>query len=380
MIQNSTGTVVISNNNIGSITTSGSDYYSHGFESVYVRSVNATTTLSNNLIGSLTTPNSIFASSAAASSLIKQDVYGLYSASTLTTIISGNTVAHLTNGYTGINTNSRTRGIQTIAGSNTIQNNTVRAISTTSKQSTGGSTSSVIGISQTSATAGTTQVITGNTIDSLLNTNPTAKTFVTGIFYAGPTTGTHSIAGNFIYSLFVSSADLTSTIIGIDLSSGMFTCANNIVNMGATITNNYVMNGIWDESLGGVTRNIYFNSVYIGGTVTSGSTVTSALRNETSTDTRNYRNNILFNGRSGGTGTHYALYLKNTGTTGLTSDYNDYWVTGSNGVLAFVGTNKGTLSLLQASTTGDLNSLFTNPGFALAGGTSAINYYPSATL
>ncbi|KAF0201640.1 MAG: hypothetical protein FD170_2497 [Bacteroidetes bacterium] len=362
MIQNSTGTVNIIGNNLGSITIEGSDYYSHGFEAIYVRTVLATTTLTNNLIGSLSTENSIHVSSTAALSLIKQDIYGLYSASTGTTTISGNTVANLTNSYSGLNAGTRTRGIQTIAGSNLISNNTVYNISSASKQSTGGSQASVIGISQAGTTAGTTQIVEGNTVYNIKNTNPTDRSFVRGIFYTGPTSGSHNISGNFVHSLSIVSTDHTSDITGLNLVGGTFTCANNIISLGTAISRGYQINGIWDEISSSLQRNIYFNTVHIEGTVTSGTSPSAALRSSGNTATRNYRNNIFNNVRTGG-GQNFAVTV--TGTTGLAIGYNNY---------------VGALSGITLNTAPDNNSVATNPNFALAGGTSAINYYPSATL
>ncbi|MFZ4546625.1 MAG: T9SS type A sorting domain-containing protein [Bacteroidales bacterium] len=380
IINNSIGTVNITGNNIGSITTVGSNYYSHGFESVYVRGASGTTTLSNNLIGSLTTPNSIYVSSAAASSLIKQDVYGLYcNSASGANIITGNTIANLTNAYSGLISLSRTRGIAVIAGTNTIQGNTVRNITSSSKQSSGGSAASVIGIVQSGTTAGTSQTINRNTIDNLSNISSTAKVYVSGIYYSGPIAGTHTISGNFIHSLSISSSDNLSDIEGIQLAGGTFTCANNIVNLGVGITGGYIINGIWDESNSSLARSILFNTVYIGGTVSSGGSITAAFNNQFNTSSRDFRNNVFFNARSGGSGKHYAYYLKATGNTGLTSDYNDYWVTATNGVVAFVGADK-TLVTLQTATGGDTHSLNTDPQFASAGGTSALNYYTTANL
>jgi hypothetical protein len=379
MIQNSTGTVNITGNNIGSITTVGSDFYSHGFESIYVRNVATNTTISNNLIGSLTTPNSINASSPAASSLIKQDVYGLYSAGILITVFSGNTVANLTNYYSGNNSGSRTRGIATTAGSNTIQNNTVYNISTPSKQSAGGSQASATGIAQISTIAGTTQIVSGNTVYNINNINPTAKSFVSGIYYNGPLTGTNTITGNFVHSLSIVSTDNLSDIEGIELAGGTYTCSNNIVNLGSGIIGGYSINGIWDEANATLPRNIYFNSVYIGGTVTSGGSTTAAFNNQYNTSTRDFRNNILHNARSGGSGKHYAIVL--SGIAGVTIDYNDYFVSGTGGMLGRIGSlEKATLAAWKLGTSQDGNSLSINPGFSNPGGTSALNYYTSAVL
>ncbi len=379
MIQNSNGTVTISDNNIGSITTVGSNYYSHGCESVYVRSVTGTTTFSNNLIGSRTTPNSIYTSSSAALSPQKQDIYGIYSSSIGTIIMSGNIIANLCNAYSGTNTGTRTRGIVTTGGSNTITNNTVRNISTSSAQSGTASNASLVGISQIATTAGTTQTISGNTIYDLFNTNATARVDVYGMYYAGPTTGSHEVSGNFIHSLSISSTNVGSSIDGIAMNSGnLVTCANNIINLGGT-TLGYQINGIWDGTVAGNTVNLYFNTIYIGGSVSSGITSsTAALNNANNTSTRNYRNNILDNARSGGsTGKHYAIVL--AGVAGLTIDYNDYYFAGT--VLGKISTlEKADLTAWKLGTSQDVNSLAINPGFTTPGGTSAVNYYTSAVM
>jgi hypothetical protein len=377
IINNSTGTVTISGNNLGSITTVGSAFYSHGFETIYARGIGGITTISNNLIGSLTTPNSIQTSSTAVSALQKQDIYGIYSSSTGINTISGNIVANLT----GINGGSRARGIQTTAGSNSIHNNTVRTISTANRQSGTLSGASLIGISQTAATAGTTQSINGNTVYGLSNTATTAKVSVYGIYYSGPTSAGNEITGNFIHSLSISSSDITSNMDGIEIYLGLNTIANNIINLGVGITLGYEINGICDESGATNSNSIYFNTVYIGGSVSSGITSpTAALCNEANTSTRNYRNNILFNSRSGGaTGKHYAIVL--AGVAGLTIDYNDYLVSGTGGMLGRIGTlNKADLTAWKLGTSQDVNSQSIDPGYTIAGGTSALDYYASALL
>jgi len=381
MIQNSNGTVNITNNNIGSITTVGSSTYSHGFESVYVRGVTGTTTFTNNLIGSLTTANSIYVSSSAATSTQKQDIFGLFSSSIGSCIMIGNTIANLTNAYSGTNQGSKCRGIQTISGSNTIQNNIVRNITSASAQSGTRSSAMVVGISQSSTTTGTTQTLSGNIVYDLLNTHATAIVDIYGIYYSGPTSGNNTIFGNFIHSLNLSSSAITCEMDGIVLFGGLNNTSNNIINLGSGVTNGYKINGIWDES--GATNNnsIFFNSIYIGGTVSSGTTsITAALYNKNNTSTRNYKDNILFNARSGGsTGKHYAILL--AGTASLTINYNDYFVSGSGGILGKIGNfDKSDLTTWKAGTGQDVNSLNINPGYTIAGGTSALNYYTSAAL
>ncbi|MFZ4706095.1 MAG: beta strand repeat-containing protein, partial [Bacteroidales bacterium] len=372
----STGTVTISNNNIGSITTVGNNTYSHCFESIVISGAAPSITITNNLIGSLTTANSIQTSSAAASSLLKQDTRGvLMNAAVPLTTISGNTFANLTSYYTG-NSVSKLDGICTYSGSsNTIQNNIIRNLTT------GSSSIIVKGIEEMVQTSGTNQTITGNTIFNLSNTNTTALVAVRGIDYIGPISGTNTVCGNFIHSLSIASTNTSSEISGISLGNGVTTIANNIISLGAGITTGYKIYGIIDNSNASVanTNNIYFNSVHVGGVVSSGTTSsTGALWNANNVCIRNYRNNILMNVRSGGaTGKHYAIRV--AATSGLTINYNNYWVTGS-AVLGYLGADKTTLAAWQSATGQDANSLNINPGFTNAGGTSAFDYYSSATL
>ncbi|MEI6767112.1 MAG: hypothetical protein WCM76_15880, partial [Bacteroidota bacterium] len=199
----SSGIVNVLNNTVGSVTTVSSAYYSHGFESVYVRGVTGTININNNLIGSRSTANSIQTSSSASISQQKQDVYGIYSSGLGTTTISGNTVSNLYNGYTGTNSGARARGISTISGSNIITNNIVKNISSASSQTSTRSSATVIGISQTSNTAGANQTVNGNTVCNLRSTNTTARVDVYGIYYSGPVNGTNSVSGNHINGITV---------------------------------------------------------------------------------------------------------------------------------------------------------------------------------
>ncbi len=379
MIQNSPGTVNIINNKTGSITTVGSATYSHGFESIYIRSLTASsvTTIKNNLYGSLSTANSIYVSSSAVNSPQKQDVYGIYSSSSGTTIISGNTIANLTNGDLGTNSGSKTRGIQTIAGTNNIYDNVVRNLSASSGNSGKRTSASVIGISQTS-TSGSYQTVKGNQVYQLSNTNPTQRNNVIGIYFSGITNGTNNVTENFIHSISSSTSDILSEINGIVLFNGQTTTSNNIINLGNNITHGYLIHGIWDE--GGATNNnsIYYNSVYIGGVVSGTTSNTSALWNNYNTSTRNYRNNIFYNARTGGsTGKHFAIVI--AGVANTTIDYNDYYNAGL--VLGKIGSlEKTDLTAWKAGTSQDLNSINTNPGFTIPGGTSSLDYYTNATL
>ncbi len=370
----STGAVTISNNNIGSITTIGLNTYSHCLEAIVISGVAPTISITNNLIGSHTTANSLHASSTAAASTLKQDLRGIYLNSTVTSsTITGNSIANLTNAYSGASV-SKVDGICTSGGSNAIQNNTIHDLTT------GASSITVKGIQQTVTTAGTNQTVTGNTVYNLSNTHALASLVVLGIDFSSATSGTNVVSGNFIHSLAISSTNVLSEIDGIRLSGGVVTCANNIINIGTGLGLGYKLYGIFENSGASATNvnNIYFNTIYIGGAVSSGTTSsTAALWNSNNTTNRNFRNNILMNARSGGaTGKHYAIRVG--GTSSLTIDYNDYYVT--TGVLGSLSGDRTTLVLWQTATGQDANSLNIDPGFTNAGGTLASDYLTSASL
>ncbi len=373
----SVGIVDCQHNRIGSITAANTNTgRASNIYAINRTAATGTTIISNNIIGSTTTSNSIYASSTSLWN--GQIVNGISSDGTGTITISGNIVANLTNEVTGTSV-SQTIGIETSAGSNTIQNNTVYNISTASGQ-TGSTTSApVIGIVQKSTTAGTAQSVNGNTVYNVSSTHPTARVDIYGIYYAGPPTGVNTVSRNLVHSLSISSSNTGSDMDGMVLMNGLTTCANNIIILGPGIATGYLINGIWDNSGSTNNNSIYFNTVYIGGTVAGTTSSTGALWNAANTSTRNYRNNILFNARSGGTtGKHYAIRL--AGNTNLTIDYNDYYAPNTNGVLGYAGADLTTLALFQAATGQDVNSMNTDPLFANAGGTIALDYYSSAIL
>ena len=83
---------------------------------------------------------------------------------------------------------------------------------------------------------------------------------------------------------------------------------------GNSITSGYVMFGMFEIA---GTNNIYFNSVYIGGSGVASSSNTYGLVSNVTTGTRFYEDNILWNARSNASGTasNYAISL--AGFSGL---------------------------------------------------------------
>lgn len=296
----SPGNVNCMNNQIGAVKIANADANGSIFYGIYKFAVAGTTTISNNLIGSQSTANSIYASSPSTG--YAQTLRGIYNTGTGTCIISGNTIANLTNGTT----------------------NTINTCS------------------------------------------------VAGIDFAG-STDANTASGNFINSLAINSP--SGFIYGIRSHTGSCTYSNNIIALGGDLP--ATIYGIFETGLTGTNNNLYFNTIDISGNPASGTNKSYALYSAVNTNTRDLRNNILVNARStnGGTNLHYAAYVAATGGT-ITCDYNDYWVSGTGGILGYFGTNVTTLPIVTGQ---DVSSQSVDPLFALAGGTSAENYLPSAS-
>lgn len=166
------------------------------------------------------------------------------------------------------------------------------------------------------------------------------------------------------------------------LGTDVLNIYNNLVYLDAVTTNTvaYTLMGFWMGGAG--TSNIYHNSVYIGGTgVTSGNS--AGLYH--AGGTVNFKNNAIFNARSGSAP---SIYYKNYGissvnTANLQSNNNLIFVNGVNGVLANVGSTMGqgggtdylTLTSWQTATGKDANSVNTDPHF-----TSATNLQPDVNF
>lgn len=361
----SAGTVNVTNNVISSVTLGASTTtFAHNFTAINQTGVAATLTMTGNVIGHASTAGSITVSSTGTSA--QQVVYGINSAGTGTTILSNNTVANLVNATSNTNTGTAGAiiGICSSAGTNTISNNSIHDLRI-SNASTSTTSPSVCGLLLTSTIAGKT--VSGNTIYNLNNSYAGAVALrVCGLYYSGATTGTNQVVRNFVYGL---SANNTSALIyGILMNSGLTTYANNIVNL-SSATSNCTVYGVYDTGGASNNTNFWNNTVYIGGT--SATSNSYALFNLAAGNTRDYRNNIFYNARSRTTsGSHYAMYITATGS--ITANYNEYYVSGTGGVLGYYAANKTALPIVTGQ---DANSLVTGPSLLLnPGGSNATDY------
>ena len=382
IVSSSTSTVNITNNNIGSIdATTSAATACHVLYGIRLAGASGTFTISGNTIGSTdpSTTNSLNATSTSTS--YDQWVVGIQSDLGGTVTISGNWIANINNAVTiGNITYNVISGIVTTAGTNTISGNVIYNLSTPNTSILLDAKASVIGICQTSTVAAV-QTISGNTIYSLSNTGAAAVEVI-GIYNAGSTSATHLITGNFVHSLTATST--TAIIEGININAGKHNVLNNMIRLGVNASGNAIttqiqFRGIKISSGATSTNKIYYNSVYIGGTgVTNAANHTACIyRNET-TSTTTVENNILFNARSytsvAATGYNVAFQVITSGTTGLTSTYNDLYVTGTNGVIGRINTtNYAALSdWYGATNTPDVTgSISSDPSFNTPTGTSA---------
>lgn len=379
----SSGTVTISNNTIGSVTVNGTTANAAG-SIAGIRVDAGTNTISSNIVGSASVPNpltsnanSLNAANPTTNSSNDQEVMGIISNSSVSTVITGNIVANLNNNAVQFGRFGKVWGIGTSAGVNTISGNTVRNLTTTSPNTSPDYLQGVCGILDRSSAAG--QNISQNTVHSLASRASTGAILVNGIYFTGPSSGTNLIERNFVHSLEASSSSASSQVAGISVNYAFVTVRNNMVRLGlgadgASTAGASMIHGLLDGNTY-KERSYYHNSVHVGGVQTSGAARTDGLTTLDAQGTRIYQNNILVNTRSnsGGTGKHYAVYHY---STGMVSNGNIYLATGNGSVLGYCSGDRATLAAWRTYTSQDSSSLVANPFFvAPAGDALTVNLH-----
>ena len=386
----------ISNNSIGSITTTGSAVtIAHGFTGIATLAT-GTVTVSNNLIGSRTTANSINASNAATTTGTYQYLNGISNTGNSSALtISYNTIANLNNAYVPSSfqstLNSIVCGISSTTGTATILGDTIRNLTANANATNTGLKASVIGISVTS-NAGAT--ISQNIVHSLNSTNTAGTAIsVNGIAYSGASTGTNVIERNRIYNLNNSSST-SGKVHAIYIVIGNANIQNNMIRLGydgsgTAITTPIFIYGIYEEA---GTNNYYHNSVFIGGTnVTSNTIIPTTIAFYSGTSSANQRyitNNIFMNARSNSTATggpkNQAIYLTNGSITPTTliCNYNIYQTTGLGANFGSVGGgSRVDFAAWKAySTNLDPNSIYDDPLFISPENATAPDLHIDANL
>jgi hypothetical protein len=196
---------------------------------------------------------------------------------------------------------------------------------------------------------------------------------MTGIRITATSVANTKITNNKFYNFMVTEACTTIQVIYITMARAMNPplIANNFISLDGSITHpNIKLYGIRllrQETTTG-TYMVYYNSIYIGGTPTSGSSYGFFCKPTAIAQTKiDLRNNIIFNNRSGGTGKHYCIFDSTTSTMSFLSNYNDLYVAtpGSNGqyVAHRAGVDYATLAGWQTASNRDTHSISLNPDF-----------------
>jgi hypothetical protein len=399
----------ISNNIIGGIQVGGTNNQLVRLECIlYSGNPALTTDISGNIIGSTTVANSI----KQTSSSFAFQLTGIHSEITTQTVnITNNTISNLVE--TNTNSSSRIRGIFQARGTTSplnILNNIVTDLYCASSETDRyPENASLLGIF--SGSSSTSQLISGNIITGLYGTG-NSNSYVMGFsFYNNLAKGTFE--NNKISNLNHSSTTGAPKIWAINGFWGSWNIFNNqisitngevaadnkniIVNTGSQIsglnyqtdavinspevlenlamdviaidlnemkkpdiyredasTNGVEIKGIHDEAEFPCVY--YYNSVYIGGSATTGNVISWAYDRPLLAwaTPAILRNNIFFNARTGGTGKHYALgnEVGAENWINTSADYNLY-ISSNINTIATWGTLDRTIEQWRVSSSGD---------------------------
>jgi len=212
-------------------------------------------------------------------------------------------------------------------------------------------------------TSSTTPV--GLTLSTGIASTTVLKNNINNIIY----TGTGGYGGRGLY-------------VNTNNASTNLTIANNIIYKiggdGYSVFSNSSPVGMYfDGTAAGL--NIYYNSVYMSGDLTySSATSTTAILFYTGTLTGiNLKNNVFqnsMNNTANTTSKNYAIYSIAPSSSFTSINNNDYYTSGSQGVLGFLVSDKTTIAAWRTATAQDINSLSVDPGFL---STSDLHTYSS---
>lgn len=363
----------ISNNTFGSLTIAGSHDQSRAFYGIYKSgAMTADFTFSNNTIGNESTANSINFTTTAPESYVT----GVYSATTgsYNIYFTGNTVANITDAGNQSTTSCVLYGIlASDQGVSTITNNSVHDLTTatTNPTSKGGTRYlAFVGIGAQYSVDGYSPAgtsISSNSIYNMKLTSASVTPLTNGIFFPAKTTGTNTCSTNFIYNL-ESQAD--GTIMDGVYFGGSITLINNMIRLGYNVNGTSSTYAAFYDGLhkfGTGACNLYFNSVYIGGSnVNNVAANYSACFERDNSGSDICINNIFQNTRTnaGAGAKHYSIVLN--ATTTFTSNYNDLFSTTAANLGSYDGgTTPRDFTAWKTGTSQDANSVNVDANFVL---------------
>ncbi len=317
----STDSVNISNNKLGGFTfqNTSNDAIGGGIIGINVSAAVSNLTISDNTIGNSTANN--MQSGTLAFTTGNTLVSGIFlnNITLGTSTINNNRIQNLISYGTG--TTGFTRGLYTAPSTSnsskiTIINNTVeniRSYASNVSLPNGQTVSTGIVLS-----LGNNSVISNNTISNIIASNTTGATCSAAITVANSSGVT--VSKNRIFGIINESTSTSTTApptaVGVLIRSGGATVNinNNMISLGVGQTTNTVFAGIWAQhgSTPDPVDKIYFNSISISGTASSGAQPSFAFARADFGGTArvapvDIKNNILSNTRTGGSGKHYAI-------------------------------------------------------------------------
>ncbi|MFZ1321262.1 MAG: T9SS type A sorting domain-containing protein [Ignavibacteria bacterium] len=252
--------------------------------------------------------------------------------------VQGNTISNISNSKIG---NYVMNGIQCILPDVLIIHNIVRNF-------TGGANGAAVVMSGIIANGSTgDNIVEKNQVYNLVNTVTGGFVgAIYGIDLTFPET-INEVKQNVVYALEAVTTFINYQLIGmVRNAGGNARVYNNMISLGlrtngSSITTGFSIIGIRDNTGGSGSWNYYYNTVYIGGSgVAAPGNNSYALLSNVVNNPRDFKNNILINVRgnlvSGGA-EHFAYRLSGVGVNpaGLTSNFNNLYASGTDGVLGF---------------------------------------------
>ena len=355
------GSYNIQNNTISGISVAGTGTSTVYFQWIQLQGTpSATSIVTGNTIGSTTTANSIQNNISTAASVFFAIRSLVTSGAALT--ISNNTIQNITDFNTnpnGVFFGVLATNIVGASGTVNITGNTLRDLAMA-----GGNTGTVFGNLAMSLQnfGGTTHNISGNIIAGIICSNTAvAQNYAVGLQIQGSSCG-GTISQNRIFDIRNLNTGASPGIAGIYINSGLdWTLKNNMVSLSNGANTNLVdVNGINDFLAQNTNIKLYYNSVYLGGSTSSGN-LRSASYVHAGAATVIIKDNILYNKRSGGTGSHLAIANASTtptvGWAPSSSNFNAFVVSDTTMVGYWNGLNYN-MSGWRTISGGDLTSIW----------------------
>ena len=365
------GTASVQRNSIGAITHTGStSVLNSSLTGIQFGGTGAVTASQNN-IGNATVDN--LRAGVSGTTIGSTNVSGIHFAVLPTSCsLTGNTIRNLSS--FGAGASGFVRGIWTVASSLSasqfdIASNTIRDFKTASTLPTlANGHAAAVGIN---LAAGTNSTIRANTIFNIGRTNAaTAGGTVAGVTSANATST--SINGNRIHSLSNASTSASATAPGVAagvlIRSGTTTATvvNNMISLGTGQTSDTAFIGIMANhgSTPTPADAIFHNTIHIDGTVTAGVQPSFGFtRGDFSGNTRtaaiDFRNNLITNVRTGGSGGHFAIgnnFGATASATGWGAGASDFNVLNSNAATVGHWGGNRTFAAWRPASAGDASS------------------------